>query len=214
MQWLKFLLAYLFFMVIPLGTRTIVSAQSLPGSCDGMKLTAFKIINAEFPIDSLLKLKTIELSNHQNSFSIGYKVMDSLQPAYYYYKLEGSDKNWIRATNSSVINYTLLTPGTYHFKIKCQNRTAGVSREYIAFRIDINLPFWLNGWFIILSFLAFVGIIYYLHSLTIKRLMAVESVRQKVSRDLHDDIGSTLSTINILSLMAKSKLREDRKSVV
>ena len=39
--------------------------------------------------------------------------------------------------------------------------------------------------------------------------MAVETLRQKVSRDLHDDIGSTLSTINILSLMAKSKLRED-----
>ena len=44
--------------------------------------------------------------------------------------------------------------------------------------------------------------------------MAVESVRQKVSRDLHDDIGSTLSTINILSLMAKSKLREDPSKTI
>jgi len=31
--------------------------------------------------------------------------------------------------------------------------------------------------------------------------MAVEAVRQKVSRDLHDDIGSTPSTINILSML-------------
>jgi signal transduction histidine kinase len=39
--------------------------------------------------------------------------------------------------------------------------------------------------------------------------MAIEAIRQKVSRDLHDDIGSTLSTINILSAMAKSKMTDD-----
>jgi glucose-6-phosphate-specific signal transduction histidine kinase len=30
-----------------------------------------------------------------------------------------------------------------------------------------------------------------------------------VARDLHDDMGSTLSTINILSSMAKSKMGTD-----
>ena len=39
--------------------------------------------------------------------------------------------------------------------------------------------------------------------------MAVERIRNKVARDLHDDVGSTLSTINILSSMAKSKLLTD-----
>ena len=36
--------------------------------------------------------------------------------------------------------------------------------------------------------------------------MAVEALRNRVARDLHDDMGSTLSTINILSSMAKAKI--------
>ncbi|MBL0153705.1 MAG: hypothetical protein IPP93_09525 [Chitinophagaceae bacterium] len=43
----------------------------------------------------------------------------------------------------------------------------------------------------------------------INRILAVEQIRNRVARDLHDDMGSTLSTINILSSMAKSKLNTD-----
>ena len=37
----------------------------------------------------------------------------------------------------------------------------------------------------------------------------MERVRSKISRDLHDDIGSTLSTINILSGIVKTKIDKD-----
>jgi two-component sensor histidine kinase len=184
-------------------------SQKTSTSCDSLQITDFKIFNSELPVDSILKLKTIELSSQQNSFSIGYRINDSLENTNYYYQLEGSDKNWIKAVNSSVINYTMLPPGKYNFKIRCENKTTGVNREFIALRTSVNIPFWLSGWFIILCFVFFVGAVYYLHSLRIKRLLAIETVRQKVSRDLHDDIGSTLSTINILSMMAKAKLQED-----
>jgi signal transduction histidine kinase len=43
----------------------------------------------------------------------------------------------------------------------------------------------------------------------VNRILAVEKVRTRVARDLHDDMGSTLSTINILSAMAKSKMNTD-----
>ena len=43
----------------------------------------------------------------------------------------------------------------------------------------------------------------------VQRLLAVEKLRTRVARDLHDDMGSTLSTINILSAMAKSKMNTD-----
>jgi signal transduction histidine kinase len=54
-----------------------------------------------------------------------------------------------------------------------------------------------------------VATVYYFHNQSIRRILAIEAVRQKVARDLHDDIGSALSTINILSIVAKNKIKED-----
>jgi signal transduction histidine kinase len=189
--------------------RLPANGQRVETSCNGMQITGFKIFNYDLPIDSIRKLETIELTNEQNSFSVRYTLTDSADATVYYYRLQGKDKEWTRASNSGVINYVSLRPGKYSFEIRCKNTTAGVERDYNVLRVDINLPFWLSGWFILLCFLVFVGAVYYLHSAQIKRLMAVERVRQKVSRDLHDDIGSTLSTINILSVMARSKMKED-----
>ena len=184
-------------------------AQPAETSCNGMQINEFKIFNAALPVDSILRLETVELSNQQSSFSVGYKLVESPSTTTYYYRLEGRDKNWTKAKPADVINYVTLPPGKYNFEIRCESSDATVKREYIALRIDINLPFWLSGWFILLCFIIFVAIVYYLHSEQIKRLTAVERVRQKVSQGLHDDIGSTLSTINILSMMAKAKMDED-----
>jgi signal transduction histidine kinase len=57
--------------------------------------------------------------------------------------------------------------------------------------------------------LAMIG--YGMHRLRLTRVLAVEKIRARVSRDLHDDMGSTLSTINILSSMAKAKMGSDPK---
>jgi Histidine kinase. len=48
-------------------------------------------------------------------------------------------------------------------------------------------------------------LVYALHRLRVQRLLAMEKVRTRIARDLHDDMGSTLSTINILSTMAKNE---------
>lgn len=39
----------------------------------------------------------------------------------------------------------------------------------------------------------------------IKRRVELERMRQNIARDLHDDIGSTLSSINIMSKVAMNR---------
>jgi two-component sensor histidine kinase len=186
------------------------SRQSTPDNCPAVSIKEFKLLNNNLPVDSLLRIKTITLSADENSFSISFAAVDTTagNDVIYYYKLDGADKQWIKAGRSATVNYTLLPPGRYDFKITCNTHDPGIGNK-AALHIVIKIPFWLSWWFIILGCMAFVGVAYYLHTQRIKRLMEVEAIRQKVSRDLHDDIGSTLSTINILSMMAKSRLAED-----
>jgi len=127
----------------------------------------------------------------------------------YYYKMEGIDKNWIKADRRYYENYSLLPPGKYTFKVYCENLEGMRSLNTTEIHIYIKPPFWRTWWFRCSVLFLIALIVYDIHNAKIKRLLAVEKLRYRVARDLHDDMGSTLSTINILSAMAKTKMHSD-----
>ncbi|MBN2709586.1 MAG: hypothetical protein JXR46_11130, partial [Calditrichaceae bacterium] len=125
------------------------------------------------------------------------------------FKLDGVDKDWVKAEIDLAANYTTLSPGEYTFHVKCINMQGIESANITSLPIYISPHFYQTRWFMMLIILVLMSITYLIYRLRLNRLMAVERIRNKVARDLHDDVGSTLSTINILSSMAKSKLLTD-----
>ena len=123
--------------------------------------------------------------------------------------LEGVDKDWIRSDNTQSVNYTLLPPGNYNFKVRCQNDQGIFCKNITSVPILIHHPYWQTWWFRCIYFTFIVAIAFLIYKMRIKQLLAVEKIRHRVARDLHDDMGSTLSTINILSMMAKNKIKVD-----
>lgn len=187
---------------------TIFSSNRPPSN---VTITDFKIFNEYKPVDSLLNQPQIKLAHSQNSISIyfaslGFAERDKLT---YYYKMEGIDRNWIRADQGMFANYTLLPPGKYTFSVFCETLEGIRSEGITRFNIQIKPPFWRTGWFISSLIFLVLLVIYDLHNARVKRLLAVEKLRNKLARDLHDDMGSTLSTINILASMAKTKMNTD-----
>lgn len=174
-------------------------------------ITDFKVLNQYLPVDSLMSSSDIKLNYDENSLSIyfsslSYRERDKLT---YYYKMQGIDKGWVKDDRSYFVNYSLLPPGKYTFKVYSENIEGWQSNKTTELSIFIKPPFWRTWWFV--STLLFIAalLIYEVHQLRVNKLLAVETLRSKVARDLHDDMGSTLSTINILSSMAKSKINED-----
>lgn len=184
-------------------------AVNLGAALPRVAITDFKVYNQNLPVDSLLRLHQIELPNDRNTFSISFALVGLPDTLVYYYKLDGADNGWTQALKSQTVNYTLLPPGSYTFLVRAQNKKGTLVTPITKLPILIRIPFWLSWWFILLGCLLFTGIIYYFHRQSVNRILAIEAIRQKVARDLHDDMGSTLSTINILSMMAKNKLAED-----
>ena len=174
-------------------------------------LTDFKLLNNFISLDSLLLHEKVTLKPEQNSFAIYFSSLSFTQQdkLAYYYKMEGIDNEWIKAENNLIANYTILAPGEYIFNVKCVNMHGIESANVTTLDIDISPHFYQSRWFMILIFIFVFGITYLIYRLRLNRLLAVERIRNKVARDLHDDVGSTLSTINILSSMAKTKLLTD-----
>ncbi|BFG70991.1 hypothetical protein KACHI17_18720 [Sediminibacterium sp. KACHI17] len=180
-----------------------------------VSITDFKLFNQYLPIDSLAAQNQVKLKYDQNSFSLYFSSLSYINrdKLIYYYKMEGIDDNWQRADRQKLVNYSLLPPGKYVFNVYCENIDGVRSKNITTLMIHIKPPFWKTWWFLSLLSLAFFGLLYFIHRLRINKILAVENLRNSVARDLHDDMGSTLSTINILSTMAKSKLNTDNVRV-
>ncbi|ULQ58008.1 histidine kinase [Flavihumibacter rivuli] len=179
-----------------------------------VSITDFKLFNEFLPPDSILKLDKVKLNYERNSITIEFASLSFLQrdKLIYYYMLEGADKSWQRTEDRLAATYTLLPPGRYTFKVKCENEEGTPCTGLTTLNILITPPFYKTWWFISIILMALSGLVLFIHQLRINKLLAVEKVRTRVARDLHDDMGSTLSTINILSEMAKMKIEKDPKA--
>ncbi len=114
------------------------------------------------------------------------------------YKLEGYDKDWIMAGTGREARYTNLPPGKYRFVFQVSNRGIWLDQESSTCLI-IHPFFWKTWWFILLVMLVAGFILFIIYRYRVKELLRLERLRTRIATDLHDDVGSTLSSISILS---------------
>jgi signal transduction histidine kinase len=66
----------------------------------------------------------------------------------------------------------------------------------------VHAPFWKTGWFVSCCILLGMLLVYAWYRYRLRQALQLERLRTRISTDLHDDIGSTLSSISILSDIA------------
>lgn len=175
-------------------------------------ITGFELNDRYLPADSLLKLKTITLPYVNNAFGIDFAAISFIQRGRltYEYKLEGLDEGWTTITSDPRVKYNFLPHGWYRFLVRARNEEGQYSATVTELQLRIKPPFWKTIWFYALVASAGAAIVFYLHRLRLQKLLHIEKVRNRLARDLHDDMGSTLSTINILSAMAQKTPDEEK----
>jgi two-component system, sensor histidine kinase ChiS len=153
--------------------------------------------------------KNLILSHNENFITIEFAALAYSDPAdnYYSYMLEGFDDDW-KFTDAKyrIANYTNLPPGEYIFKVKGSNQDKVWNPNEIKIHVLINPPFWRTWWFTAFVVLIISVAIYYLGSMRARNLLAIEKLKTKLAADLHDNIGSGLTEISILSELAKKDI--------
>ncbi|MGN7723432.1 ligand-binding sensor domain-containing protein [Chitinophaga sp. 22620] len=181
-----------------------------------------EVLDKPFKSDTAISLlHKVELPYNQNTIAIEYVPLEFTNPLKnkVQYMLEGADEDWLMAGNQSMARYTNLRPGSYIFKVKACNNDEVWNTEPTTLQIVIRIPFWQSLWFRFLLLLLVLGIAYYFSALyldykirneklKLEKEQAVDQERARISSDMHDDLGSGLSTIRLLSEIAKRKIKD------
>jgi hypothetical protein len=173
-------------------------------------ISNFRVFDREIPLHSFTN--SIHLSWRQNFFSFEYAALKSHpdHPVSYAYMLEGFDKAWNDAGGRMVATYTNVPAGTYKFKVRATNKEGKFSNHSLyTIPIHIKPAFWSTWWFYILCFFLVAGGAYALYSFRMRQIRKIHSIRSKISQDLHDDVGASLSSINIYSSVAEKAMNDN-----
>ncbi len=172
-------------------------------------ITSFKVFEEEILQDtSVTEIHEINLKYNQNFFSLEFAALDFRDPSHnkFMYMLEGIHDDWIFSDNRNYISFSHLPPGEYIFKVKGASSSGIWNKEGASLKINIIPPWWMTTWFKIISavivLLSGIFLVRYISTRKLKQQIRrmeidrrIQSERQRISDDLHDNLGSQLSNI-------------------
>ncbi len=124
----------------------------------------------------------------------------------YQTKLEGVDASWSPPVGDPTVRYVGLAPGTYRFSVRAIGPSGDEPGDEATVSFRVRPPLWRRAWFLLLAVAAGVALSVFVHRQSLRRAIAVERVRTRLATDLHDDVGSSLARISILSEVGRRDL--------
>ncbi len=153
-------------------------------------------------------LTSLSLPYAERSLTLSFACMDHSAPQKnsFRYKLDGFHEDWVQAGMAHEATFTNLDPGTYTFRVQGRNSADVWDEQGAALELIIAPPWWGTWWFRGLVLLAIGGGLYGFYRYRLAQAMKVVTVRERIARDLHDEIGSTLSSVSLYSSVAQKKV--------
>ena len=171
-------------------------------------LTDIKVKEKDwYPDTAFWNMHEIKLPYNQNALTISFNAWgnENAEQYNYQYKMDRQDGQWINAGNNRTARY-VLNPGKYKFLMYAGavfNENANPQQEI---KIIISPAWWQTWWFRIFIGILVIGasgagIVLYNRRKLRKKLQEIkfqqqlQKERERISRDLHDNIGAYTSAL-------------------
>ncbi len=129
------------------------------------------------------------------------------RPPVFEYRLDGLEEDWRETPAREVIRYAGIPVGEYRLLVRVRdafdrtgpdNTTTGTT----LLTIRVVGPIWQQWWFYAVAFIIVSSGLYALYNYRLKQAMKLQAVRNRIASDLHDEVGSSLSSITIGAQLA------------
>ncbi|MBK7032753.1 MAG: hypothetical protein IPH49_05710 [Ignavibacteria bacterium] len=151
--------------------------------------------------------RVIELDHDANNLSVDVSAiaLSASSPIEYRYKVSGEHNTWV-ISQSGELQFSSLAPGPYTIVVQAHYK-GGEWGKSTSFRVDVQYPFWQSWWFILALGASLSAVVWGVAVLVTKRRerqahereRLLHEERLRIAKDLHDDVGTGLAKIVILS---------------
>lgn len=148
---------------------------------------------------------TVGLDPRDHALMISFATLRydaSTQRRYRYRFGRTHDGPWIE-TREHVVSLAAPQPGTYHFEVEAAVNEAPFAGGGSSLLIDVAPAFWQTWWFRLAVLSAIGAAAAVAHRAALSRATAEQALRQRISHDLHDEIGAGLSSLALRTDLAE-----------
>jgi signal transduction histidine kinase len=165
------------------------------------------------------RLESVTLPAAREHLEIYYSSLNLAAPerARFRYRLQGHETAWTEAGNTRVAHYSKLPRGRFQFQVAACNEDGVWNEKGASLAVIVQPPFWQTWWFTALCAVLLIGVavaaIRFIGFLSVQKLErqlavlrqqeALEKERARIARDIHDQLGASLTQVALLGEMVE-----------
>ena len=157
----------------------------------------------------------IVLAPKPGPIEIRYTVprLSSPERVKFRYRLVGLEEGWVDAQNQRTVTYTRVPPGNYRFEVVANSGAGSKPTAVAALPFVVQAAWWETQVFrLVIGFLSALLLAALVRMIVLRRVRArirrleqehaLEKERARIARDMHDELGASLTRIALMSEIA------------
>jgi ligand-binding sensor domain-containing protein/signal transduction histidine kinase len=177
-----------------------------PRSVPQVTITAVSVGGRPLPISEVgeREVPAFTVPPESPAVQVQYAALGAPTPAAvrYQFRLEGGPLGWSAPSSRQSVEFANLAAGSYRVLLRAVSPGGQVLSDVGVVPFTVQRPVWARWWFLSVATALFGAVLLAFHRARVARAVAVERLRLRLARDLHDDLGSNLARLAILGEVA------------
>lgn len=195
---------------LPDGRIAFAAGNSLlsfdPSAFDHLPPVALPVLNSvSLAGDSIPVInEAVEVSYRATALDIVVSALatDLPRPLSFEYRMQGVEEEWRTTDARTAIRYAGIPVGEHRLMVRTVDAFGRTSPERAVLSITVVGPVWQQWWFYLIALVLIAVALYALYRYRLSQAIKLQTVRNRIASDLHDEVGSSLSSITIGSKLA------------